>query len=329
MAVYAIGDVQGCYDELIKLLDRINFDPAVDQVWLAGDLVNRGPKSADVLRFAMSLGHDVVKVVLGNHDLHLLANAAGVVEHQHRMDTMESVLDAADREQLVTWLRHQPLFHHDSELGFSMVHAGLPPQWSIADACERAKEVETILQSEQWRDFFQHMYGNKPKQWSAKLAGWDRLRFITNCFTRLRYCYRDGSLALKFKGAPKENPSSLVIEKNGSLWETVQSYLSLSIGEKSKVKIAKEKDKPRKQYPWFEAPNRTSVNDRIVFGHWSTLGTGQYGNVFSLDSGAVWGEKLTAVRIDIEPYQWFTIDADSDALPNAKKKSSAESERWL
>lgn len=282
MAVYAIGDVQGCFDELLKLLDRVNFDPVVDQIWLAGDLVNRGPKSADVIRFAMDLGSERVNVVLGNHDLHLLANAAGVIEHQHRMDTMDSVLLADDREQLVTWLRHQPLFHHDSTLGFSMLHAGLPTEWSIADACERAKEVETVLQSDNWREFFSNMYGNKPKTWSNELKGWDRLRFITNCFTRLRYCYDDGRLALKFKGAPKDRP----------------------VGQK----------------PWFDMPNRISKDDRIVFGHWSTLGVGQYGNAFSLDSGAVWGEKLTAVRIDLEPYQWFTVDADPAGLPHAKNK---------
>ena len=326
MAVYAIGDLQGCYDELLKLLDQINFDPVVDQIWLAGDLVNRGPKSADVLRFAMDLGSDKVKVVLGNHDLHLIANAAGVIEHQHRMDTMESVLDAPDRDKLITWLRHQPLFHHDSELGFSMVHAGLPRDWSIADACKRTKEVEAVLQSEQWRDFCWNMYGNKPKRWSNSLEGWDRLRFITNSFTRLRYCYDDGSLALKFKGAPKENPSSYDDEVKDSFWKTMTSYFSLESSKKRKMKKGKRKE--RKQYPWFDIANRISADDRIVFGHWSTLGTGQYGNVFSLDSGAVWGEKLTAVRIDKQPYQWFTVDADPAGLPHAKNNTASESKRW-
>jgi bis(5'-nucleosyl)-tetraphosphatase (symmetrical) len=288
MAVYAIGDIQGCYDELLKLLDRINFDPLVDQVWLAGDLVNRGPNSADVLRFAMKLGRDTVKVVLGNHDLHLLANAAGVIEHQHHMDTMDSVLLADDKEDLVTWLRHQPLFHHDTELAFSMVHAGLPAQWSISEAGERAREVEHVLQGDNWPEFFNNMYGDKPNEWSDKLVGWDRLRFITNCFTRLRYCHDDGRLALKFKGGPQQQPEG--------------------------------------QKPWFEMTDRGSKNDRIVFGHWSTLGIGQYGNVFSLDSGAVWGEKLTAVRIDIEPYQWFNIDADAAGLPHAKNKASDKPE---
>jgi len=281
MAVYAIGDVQGCFDELLELLELIKFNPKVDQVWLAGDLVNRGPKSAEVLRFARDMGESV-KVVLGNHDLHLLANYAGVTEHQHRLDTMDSVLKAKDSKKLINWLRHQPLFHHDKELGFSMVHAGLPPQWTIKMARKRAKEVETILQGDDWRKFVKNMYGNEPDKWSKELTGWDRLRFITNCFTRLRYCHEDGRLALNFKGEPK--------------------------------------DKPTGQIPWFDMPERVSRKDRIVFGHWSTLGTGQYGKVFSLDSGAVWGEQLTAVRIDKKPYRWFIVDADPAGLPHAKNK---------
>lgn len=281
MAVYAIGDIQGCFDELLKLLDLVKFDPDKDQVWLAGDLVNRGPKSAEVLRFAME-HKDSVKVVLGNHDLHLIANAVGINEHHHRMDTMDSVLDADDRDELINWLRHQPLFHHDADLDFSMVHAGLPPQWSLKKVIKRSKEVETVLQGEHWQDFFKHMYGNKPNEWSKKLKGWDRLRYITNCFTRLRYCHDDGRLALKFKGEPK--------------------------------------DKPIGQIAWFDMPNRKTVNDKIVFGHWSTLGTGQYDNVFSLDSGAVWGEQLTAIRIDKKPYRWFIVDADPAGLPHAKNK---------
>jgi len=282
MAVYAIGDVQGCFDELLKLLDAIEFNPKKDQVWLAGDLVNRGPMSAEVLRFAKDLGPERVKVVLGNHDLHLLATAAGVNKHQHRMDTMESVLEADDSEELLTWLRHQPLFHHDADLGFSMVHAGLPPQWSIKKSLKRAAEVEAVLQSDNWRDFFKHMYGNEPDTWSKDLTGWKRLRYITNCFTRLRYCHLDGRLALDFKGAPK--------------------------------------NKLKDELPWFAMPGRKTEGDRIVFGHWSTLGTGQYGNVFSTDSGAVWGDHLTAVRIDKKKYKWFVIEADPAGLPHAKNK---------
>ncbi len=280
MAVYAIGDIQGCYDELIKLLDHVNYDPAVDQVWLAGDLVNRGPKSADVLRFAMSSTN--IKVVLGNHDLHLLAMAAGVRKHQHRMDTIQQVIDAEDGELIIEWLRQQPLIHHDEALAFSMLHAGLPEYWSLDQAMDYADEVHDILRSDNWRDFFEHMYGNKPDDWDEQLKGWERLRYITNCFTRLRYCHNDGSLALKFKGHPDDRPAG--------------------------------------QTTWFDMPNRQTRNDNIIFGHWSTLGIGQYGHVFSLDSGAVWGDKLTAVRIDQQPYQWFQIDADPSGLPFAKNK---------
>jgi bis(5'-nucleosyl)-tetraphosphatase (symmetrical) len=290
MAVYAIGDVQGCYDELIKMLDRVKFDPAKDQIWLAGDLVNRGPKSLEVLRLAKQLGNSCVSV-LGNHDLHLLANAAGVVEFHHHMDTIKQVLDAPDCNELMHWLLQQPLFYHDAELKFSMVHAGLPPEWGIDEALLRAAEVEAVLKSDDWQQFFEHMYGNKPKRWSADLTGWDRLRFITNCFTRLRYCHEDGRLALKFKGAPE--------------------------------------DKPMNQRPWFEMPNRSSVDDRIIFGHWSTLGIGQYGNVFSLDSGAVWGDTLTAVRIDQQPYEWITVEADPNGLPHAKNKHKQKPKHWL
>lgn len=290
MAVYAIGDVQGCYDELIKMLDQIKFDPASDQIWLAGDLVNRGPKSLEVLRLAKSLGDRCI-CVLGNHDLHLLANAAGVIDYQHHMDTIQQVLNAPDRDELMLWLRHQPLFYHDATLRFSMVHAGLPPDWSVDEALQRAAEVESALRAENWREFFAHMYGNKPKRWSADLTGWDRLRYITNCFTRLRYCHEDGRLALKFKGAPE--------------------------------------DKPLHQKPWFEMPNRASQDDKIVFGHWSTLGVGQYGNVFSLDSGAVWGDTLTAVRIDQTPHEWVTVAADPKGLPHARKKGRQKTKRWL
>lgn len=289
MAVYAIGDVQGCYDELIKMLDRVQFDPAADQIWLAGDLVNRGPKSVEVLRLAKQLGDSCISV-LGNHDLHLLANAAGVVEFHHHMDTIQAVLDAPDCDELMDWLRQQPLFYHDPNLQFSMVHAGLPPEWTVDEALIRAEEVKSAINSDDWRDFFEHMYGNKPKRWSPALKGWDRLRFITNCFTRLRYCHEDGRLALKFKGAPE--------------------------------------DKPLHQRPWFEMPDRASQADRIVFGHWSTLGVGQYGNVFSLDSGAVWGETLTAVRIDQQPYEWITVEADPEGLPHAKNKQK-KPQRWL
>jgi bis(5'-nucleosyl)-tetraphosphatase (symmetrical) len=281
MAVYAIGDVQGCYDELVKLLDHINYDPTADQIWLAGDLVNRGPNSVDVLRFAKN-NPENVRVVLGNHDMHLIAMSANNFQHQHHMDTLQQIFDADDCDELIFWLRQQPLIYHDQQLSFSMLHAGLPPQWTLSQAISYADEVHSVIRGDHWHAFFTDMYGNKPNQWSESLTGMERLRYITNCFTRLRYCHNDGRLALKFKGHPDQRPEG--------------------------------------QTSWFDMPNRHTAEDRIIFGHWSTLGTGQYGNVFSLDSGVVWGDKLTAVRIDQDPYQWFEVDADPKGLPFAKNK---------
>ena len=269
MSVYAIGDVHGYFDELMKLLDIIRFDSSIDQIWLAGDLVNRGPNSADVLRFAMDMGPELVKVVLGNHDLYLLASSMCAFNDRRPTDAIKYVLEDDDRDELILWLRHQRLFHHDNELAFSMVHAGVPAEWSITQCQELSSEVEVVLQLDGCHDFFQHINGNTPQKWSESLIGWDRLRYIINCFTRLRYCHLDGGLALDFKGHPK--------------------------------------DRPDYQLGWFDMPNRKSHNENVVFGHWSTLGTGQYGKTFSLDGGVAWGGFLTAVRIDMLPYEWFTV----------------------
>lgn len=258
MATYAIGDLQGCYDQLLNLLERIEFDPQADCLWLTGDLVNRGPKSLKTLRFLKSLGDRAV-AVLGNHDLHLLALAYLHAPHKKR-DTLQPILDAPDRDELLDWLRHRPLMHHDPDSGFSMVHAGLPPQWDLSAALAHAAEVEAILRGPKFIEYFRHMYGDKPQRWADSLRGWDRARYITNCFTRLRYCEPDGRLALKQKGAPKSvNGNSL---------------------------------------PWFQVPGRASRDMKIVFGHWSTLGTVARNGVFPLDSGCVWGGQLSAIRLD-------------------------------
>ena len=262
MAVYAIGDIQGCFDELQALLTRLEFDPAIDRLWFAGDLVNRGPKSLDTLRFVHSLGAAAI-TVLGNHDLHLLAAAHG--SRLNRDDSsLHAILEAPDREQLIDWLRRQPLLHHDAALGFTLVHAGLPPQWdlSLAQAC--AQEVETVLRGDRLAEFFAHMYGNKPKQWSSGLRGWERLRFIVNCFTRLRFCSKEGRLDLKSKGPPGSQPTGY--------------------------------------QPWFEILDRASRDLNIVFGHWSTLGRYMPGpGIYPIDSGCLWGGQLTALRIDTAP----------------------------
>ena len=261
MAVYAIGDIQGCHDELCALLETIRFDPQKDRLWFVGDLVNRGPKSLETLRLVKSLGEGAV-TVLGNHDLHLLALASGNDRFQDS-DDLNQVLQAPDRDELSHWLRHRPLLHHDEHLGFMLIHAGLPPQWDLATAQQCAREVETVLRGPAHGEFFQQMYGNKPNRWDPALEGMDRLRFITNCFTRLRFVTRKGKLKLKLKGPPG--------------------------GQKAKF------------IPWFLHPHRLTRNQRIVFGHWSTLGYNVAENTWALDTGCLWGGQLTALRIDVDP----------------------------
>lgn len=274
MAVYAIGDIQGCFDELQALLELIRFDPRHDQCWFAGDLVNRGPKSLETLRFIRDLGSSAVSV-LGNHDLHLIAVAYG-----HPIDnddhTLDAVLNAPDRDELIDWLRRQPLLHHDESLGFTMIHAGLPPQWDLKLARDCARQVEAMLRSDRITDFIEHMYGNKPRCWSADLKGWKRLRFTVNCLTRLRFCDDEGKLALKYKGPPGSQPPGF--------------------------------------RPWFELEDRRSKDLNIVFGHWSTLGARRDPGIFPLDTACLWGGELTALRIDTTP-QWFSLPCAGQKTP--------------
>jgi bis(5'-nucleosyl)-tetraphosphatase (symmetrical) len=255
MATYAIGDIQGCYSTLRRLLDKIDFDPLSDRLWMVGDLVNRGPKSLAVLRFVKSLGNRAV-TVLGNHDLHLLVVAAGHVK-PHRGDTLQAVLKAPDRDELLDWLRHRKMMHAAGH--HAMVHAGLLPQWSIAKAMRLAQEVEAALQSDDYSEFLRHLYGNKPDRWRDDLSGYARLRVITNVLTRLRLCTADGRMEFTHKGAPI--------------------------------------DLPRGYQPWFEAPRRRNRATTIVFGHWAALGLYLESNVACLDTGCVWGRTLTACRL--------------------------------
>ena len=268
MATYVIGDLQGCYENLHKLLNSLDFDLTQDKLWFAGDLVNRGADSLNVLRFVKSLG-DLAVTVLGNHDLHLLAAYYSGAKLKSG-DTLDEILDAPDSEELMYWLRHRPLLHHDIDLNFSLVHAGIYPGWKMSEAMARAKEVETILQDGTYHQFFLHMYGNKPEFWSEQLQGMDRLRFITNAFTRMRYLKPDLSFDLTAKGAPSKLKNTNVI-------------------------------------PWFEFKQSSIKFNRVAFGHWSTLPTGQYGNCFALDSGCVWGGQLTALRIDKKTPRWFRL----------------------
>lgn len=259
MSTYAIGDIQGCHDELQQLLELIKFDPATDQIWFTGDLVNRGPKSLETLRFVKGLGERAI-TVLGNHDLHLLA----VWQHKHKHfksnDTLAPIFEAADAEELLEWLRHQPLMHYDKQLDYAMLHAGLPPQWNREEALARAAEVEEVLRGERFHEFLSHMYGNKPNRWSDKLDGWDRLRFIVNCFTRMRFVRDDGKLEFKHKGEVD--------------------------------------DKPEDYLPWFELEWRNSRKQRLVVGHWSALGLYQQNNINAIDTGCLWGNALTALHLE-------------------------------
>ena len=267
MAVYAVGDVQGCDDALEALLGKIRFDPAHDSLWFTGDLVNRGPQSAAVVRFVMGLGARAV-TVLGNHDLHLLALAAGRAERK-RHDTLTDILTAPDRDELLAWLRARPLLHHDEDLGYTLLHAGALPAWDLPALRRRATEVEAVLRGPGAEEFFAHMYGDQPDAWDESLRGWERLRLIVNVFTRLRYCDAAGRMDLGPKGAPGSQPPRL--------------------------------------RPWFQAPGRKSAGLRIVFGHWSTLGVWKRDNVIGLDSGCLWGRTLTAVRLARGHEEFFAV----------------------
>lgn len=283
MAIYAIGDIQGCYDELLQLLNKINFNEDRDRLWFTGDLVNRGPKSLQTLRKLRSLGANAI-TVLGNHDLHLLATA---FHHGKpgKKDTLDEILSASDRDALLDWLRSRPLIHVDDDLQLTMVHAGLHPQWSIDRAQRLAAEVESVLRSDKHTQFYRHMYGDKPNSWSEDLRSWPRLRFITNIFTRLRYCKADGKTNMAEKNAPGTQKAGL--------------------------------------HPWFEIEHRRSRKDPIIFGHWSTLALVDdmsFNNVYPLDTGCLWGGRLTALRIDERPYNRISVPCPESQKPKLPAK---------
>lgn len=256
MATYAIGDVQGCFDELRALLEAIGFDHASDRLWFVGDLVNRGPASLATLRFVRDLGDRAV-VVLGNHDLHLLALAQGHVESR-KDDTLEEVLAAPDRGELLGWLRRRPMMHVEAD--YALVHAGLLPQWDIAAARSLALEVETELRGPRHSEFLESLYGSRPDRWTDDLSGADRLRVIVNAMTRLRFCTPEGVMEFETKGETTRAP---------------EGYL-----------------------PWFDVPNRKSARSTIICGHWSALGLRLAPRLLALDSGCVWGGRLSAIRLE-------------------------------
>ena len=261
MATYAIGDIQGCLEPLQCLLKKFAFNPANDRLWLAGDLINRGPDSLATLRFLYQI-RDLVTVVLGNHDLHFIAVYYGL-RKQGKSDTLNELLGAHDCSELVGWLRHQKLVHHDSSLGFTMVHAGIPPQWDLSEALARAREVEHALQGDEPEKYLAGMYGNTPGVWRDELSGVDRLRVITNYFTRMRFCNADGELELQTKESADAAPDGFA--------------------------------------PWFSFSARKTYREKIIFGHWAALeGRVESNSVFALDTGCVWGGALTALRLEDE-----------------------------
>ncbi len=270
MSTYAIGDIQGCQQELLSLLHEINFDESRDRLWFTGDLVNRGPESLQTLRFVKQLGDSAI-TVLGNHDLHLLAIANGQTQYMHKGDTVKAILKAKDRKKLLKWLRKLPLLHQDQQLGFVLVHAGLPPQWTVAQASAYALEVEAVLAGDDYADYFANMYGNTPDTWSEKLTGWDRLRVITNYFTRLRFCDVEGRMEFREKTIPGNQPAPF--------------------------------------QPWFVLDNRLSKDHKLLFGHWAALRNYNIDyrklNVYPLDTGCLWGGELTALRLEDE--KWFSV----------------------
>lgn len=274
MATYAIGDVQGCFDELQDLLKKIQFNPSQDILWFAGDLINRGPQSLEVLRFIRDLGASH-KVVLGNHDLHLLASWVHGKSISSK-DTLQSILEAHDGEALCQWLRQQPIMVEDTVLNFMMVHAGVLPQWELIQVRAYAHEIEQTLRSDAYIHFLTHMYSNDDNVWQENLTGLSRLRTLVNVFTRIRYCDENGVMALTEKG-------ELGTQSDGLK-------------------------------PWFVYPERKTRNQRIVFGHWATLEGKILGehNVFSLDTGCVWGRSLRAMRL--EDLQVFEVPSRQKRL---------------
>lgn len=256
MATYAFGDLQGCFTAFRRLLDLIRFDPAQDKLWLVGDIVNRGPDSLSLLRYIKQAGEAMI-MVLGNHDLHLLMVAAGIARI-HPSDTIQPVLDAPDRDELLYWLRQQKLFHSAGD--YAMVHAGLLPSWSILQAGQLAREVESALCRDDHHALFAQMYGNEPNYWQDDWTGYIRLRVIINAMTRMRVCTPDGKMNFAFKGNLQSIPDGYM--------------------------------------PWFSLPHRISQNTTVICGHWSGLGLHITGNIIALDSGCVWGGSLSAIRLE-------------------------------
>ncbi|OZB61275.1 MAG: bis(5'-nucleosyl)-tetraphosphatase (symmetrical) [Lysobacterales bacterium 14-68-21] len=282
MATYAIGDVQGCYPELQRLLDKLRFDPVQDHLWFCGDLVNRGGQSLETLRFIHALRERAV-VTLGNHDLSLLAIAQRKPDAQARVNPeLREVLFADDAPVLFEWLRSQKLLHHDEQLGWTMVHAGLAPGWTLRQAQRSAQEIERELTSPRHPRLLKNLFGNRPAAWSSRLQGIERMRASINTLTRMRYCDIHGRIDFEGKGIPGTQKPGM--------------------------------------YPWFEVPGMRRRETRIVCGHWSALGRFAGLGVYAIDTGCVWGGQLTALRLDAEEPVYFTVNAEPHRKrpPNAE-----------
>jgi bis(5'-nucleosyl)-tetraphosphatase (symmetrical) len=277
MSVYVIGDVQGCYTELRRLLDKIHFDQSCDQLWFCGDLVNRGPESLQTLLFVRSLGNAAISV-LGNHDLHLLA-VYYTQKKIRKSDSLTEILRSPDCDELMQWLRSRSLVHYDRNLRFLMVHAGVYTDWDLDQTLGYASEVEQLLQGEGSQAFLKRMYGDRPDRWSKDLTEIDRWRCIINIFTRMRFVTTDGRLDYNAKSSPGEHADQQLT-------------------------------------PWFDMNRRLDQSIRIAFGHWSTLGVGAYGQNYAVDGGCVWGGKFIALRIDSSQPEWFSINCESQSAPD-------------
>jgi bis(5'-nucleosyl)-tetraphosphatase (symmetrical) len=262
MALYMIGDVQGCDTALQRLLDTVDFSPSRDTIYLLGDLVNRGPDSAGVLRRLMGYG-DTARCLLGNHDLNLLAVAQGT-RTPHRKDTLDGVLNAPDRDAMLHWLRHQrmAMLLQRGDRPLLMVHAGVLPTWTVEQTMALAQEVEAELRSTRVPAFLQSMYGNYPTQWSDALTGMDRLRTIVNALTRLRFCTAQGDMEFETNDGAGDGPAGYM--------------------------------------PWFDVPDRKTASFAVAFGHWSTLGWLGRTDLLSLDTGCVWGGALSALQFNLQ-----------------------------
>jgi bis(5'-nucleosyl)-tetraphosphatase (symmetrical) len=279
MAVWAIGDLQGCYGVTQRLLEKIRFDPAQDRLWFCGDLVNRGGESLETLRLVHSLREHSV-VVLGNHDLSLLAISERSTDDQRKVNQdLQRILFADDRDTLIDWLRHRPLLHSDRALGWMMIHAGLAPKWTTGHAEKHAQEIERRLRSDGRRKLLRNMYGDYPA-WSPALRGVERERAIINIFTRMRYCSTRGRIAFNEKGAPGTQVSGL--------------------------------------YPWYEVPGRVERDLKIVCGHWSTFGLFIGHGVHAIDTGAVWGGKLSALQLDTDELRLVQVPGREVAMSGSQ-----------